>query len=259
MGIKRKFEVLASSNLVLAQIMDIFIYLSSLRYAGTKYECPICNGKYRKFLSGGNENQRQNAKCPRCRSLERHRLVWIYLKIKTNFLKSKQGILYVAPEYCFRKKFDSLKNIKYISIDLESPLAMNEMDVTDLEFGDSTFDSIICLHVLEHVQDDRKAMLEFFRVLKPGGWAILQVPIFREETYEDDNINTKELRLKHFGQDDHVREYGLDFKDRLDESGFVVKVENIQDDISATQINRYRLLSEDNNMDSIYFCIKPKL
>ena len=96
MSIKQKLEVAASSNLVFAQIMDIFIYLSSLRYAGTRYECPICNGKYRKFLFGGNENQRQNAKCPRCRSLERHRLVWIYLKLKTNFLKLKHNILCIV-------------------------------------------------------------------------------------------------------------------------------------------------------------------
>ena len=259
MSIKQKLEVAASSNLVFAQIMDIFIYLSSLRYAGTRYECPICNGKYRKFLFGGNENQRQNAKCPRCRSLERHRLVWIYLKLKTNFLKLKHNILYVAPEYCFRKKFASLKNIHYISVDLESPLAIKKMDVTDLEFDDSTFDSIICLHVLEHVQDDKKAMREFFRVLKPGGWAILQVPVLREKTFEDDTINTKEMRLKYFGQDDHVREYGIDFKERLEESGFIVNVENLHKDISADQANRYRLLFKNNNMEDIYFSIKPRL
>ena len=203
MGIKRKLEVLASSNLVLARIMNIFIYISSLRYSGTRYECPICNGKFRKFLSGGNENQRQNSKCPRCRSLERHRLVWIYLKHKTNFLKSKQKLLYVAPEYCFRKKFDSLKNIQYISVDLESPLAMKKMDVTNLKFDDSIFDSIICLHVLEHVQDDKKAMREFLRVLKPGGWAILQVPILGEKTYEDDTIK---LLSFNYNEDDYFTE-----------------------------------------------------
>ena len=113
MTIKQKLEVLISNNFVGAKLLDMIMYLSSLRFAGDQYECPICNGKFSKFLSGGNENNRQNVKCPRCRSLERHRTIWIYLKSKTDILKTKQQILYIAPEYCFRKQFDALKNIFY--------------------------------------------------------------------------------------------------------------------------------------------------
>lgn len=258
MTIKQKLEVFASKNYVGAKLLDMIMYLSSLRFTGDQYECPICTGNFRKFLSGGNDNNRQNSKCPRCRSLERHRTIWIYIKSKTDILKNKQKILYIAPEYCFRKQFDSLKNIQYISIDLESPLAMKKMDITDLKFAEFEFDGIFCLHVLEHVENDIKAMHEFFRVLKPSGWAILQVPVLREKTYEDKSINTKELRLKHFGQEDHVREYGLDFKERLEESGFFVNVESLQKIISNEQADRYRILFANNEMENIYFCTKPK-
>jgi ubiquinone/menaquinone biosynthesis C-methylase UbiE len=189
--------------------------------------------------------------------LERHRLIWLFLKYRTNLFSTRLKLLYVAPEYCFRKNFQRFKNIQIISIDLENPIAMMKMDITDLKFNDSLLDCILCLHVLEHVEDDRKAIKDLYRVLKPNGWAILQVPILRDKTFEDPSIKTREQRLKYFGQEDHVREYGLDFKDRLTEAGFQVKVETLKEEISPNSVFRYRLLTTDKNLQSVYFCTKP--
>jgi ubiquinone/menaquinone biosynthesis C-methylase UbiE len=167
------------------------------------------------------------------------------------------NILYIAPEYCYRKNFKRFKNIQYTSIDLENPIAMMKMDITDLKFDDSSFDCILCLHVLEHVEDDRNAVKELYRVLKPNGWAILQVPILRDKTFENPSIKTREQRLKYFGQEDHVRIYGLDFKERLTELGFKVEVENLREQIPPKSVNRYRLTTTDNSLGSVYLCTKP--
>ncbi len=254
---KQSIEVFASSHSFLSWLLDLTMYLQSLPYLGNKFECPICNGKFKTFLPGGMNNLRQNSKCPRCRSLERHRLIWLFLKNRTNFFTTRLKLLYIAPEYCFRRNLQRFKNIQYISIDLENPIAMMKMDITDLKFNDSSFDCVLCLHVLEHIEDDRKAMKELYRVLKPNGWAILQVPILRDKTFEDPSIKIREQRLKYFGQEDHVREYGLDFKDRLKKAGFQVEVETLKEDISPNSVYRYRLIITDKNLESIYFCAKP--
>jgi ubiquinone/menaquinone biosynthesis C-methylase UbiE len=132
-----------------------------------------------------------------------------------------------------------------------------KMDIANLKFPDSSFDCIICLHVLEHVEEDRKAMREFYRVLKPNGWAILQVPILRDKTFEKSSIRTRTQRLKYFGQEDHVRQYGLDFKDKLLDVGFRVNVETFDKEISPDIINRYRLKVKDIKHENLYFCTKP--
>ncbi|MEJ2053426.1 MAG: methyltransferase domain-containing protein [Calditrichaceae bacterium] len=256
MSPKQKIEIFAASHPSLRPFLELALYLNALRYRGNNYECPVCGGKFKTFLPGGSKNQRPDAKCPGCRSLERHRIVWLYLKQKTNLFNQNNDLLYFAPEYCFRRIFDKLKNINYISVDLESPTAMEKMDVTDLKFDEATFDCILCLHVLEHVEDDKKAMQELYRVIKPNGWAIIQVPIVREKTYEDAAIRNPEDRLKHFGQEDHVREYGLDFKDRLADAGFTVTVEPVEKVVSSEDMQRYRLTTNDKDLKNIYFCRK---
>jgi predicted SAM-dependent methyltransferase len=253
---KQSLEYFASSNSILSWLLNLAMHLNSLRYVGSKFECPICKGKFRTFLLGGRKNLRPHAKCPRCRSLERHRLVWLYLINKTNFINSKLKLLYVSPEYCIRRKIQKLKNIQYISIDLENPIAMIKMDITDLKFTNSSFDCILCLHVLEHVEEDEKAMQEFYRVLKPNGWAIFQVPIFQDKTYENSSIRTRAQRLKHFGQEDHVRLYGSDFKDKLMDVGFLVNVEAFDKEISPDLMNRYRLTPSNGKLENLYYCTK---
>jgi SAM-dependent methyltransferase len=147
-------------------------------------ECPICNEKAPQFLPFG-VVKRNNALCPKCHSLERHRLLWLYLKSRTNILSRKLSILHFAPENCLKNTFKTMNSVEYISADLFDKNASLKMDVTDIKFPDNSFDLIICNHVLEHVENDKKAITELFRVLKPSGIAVLLVPVDnkREITY----------------------------------------------------------------------------
>ncbi|MGI9570624.1 MAG: class I SAM-dependent methyltransferase [Desulfobulbia bacterium] len=194
----------------------------SLFYLGNKVECNVCNHKYRKFLPYGRK-ARSNALCPNCLSLERHRMMWWYLKGESNFLQPGNKILHIAPELCFIKRFESIHGDNYITADIESPLAKVKLDVHDIPFDEGEFDIIFCNHVMEHVDNDLKAMSEIHRVMKPGGWGILQIPLFHpipNETFEDFSITDPVEREKVFGQRDHVRLYGKDYIDRLRSAGF---------------------------------------
>lgn len=131
-------------------------------------------------------------------------------------------MLHVAPEVAFETRFKEW--FDYISIDLDGTQAMRAMDLTALDFPDAHFDAVVCNHVLEHIPDDRKALREIYRALKPGGWASLQVPMKGEVTFEDPTILDPSERNKYFGQDDHVRQYGSDYTQRLKETGFDVRV-----------------------------------
>jgi len=191
----------------------------------------------------GYNQVRENALCPGCLSLERHRLLWLYLQNRTEFFSANLNILHIAPEQCFYKRFRKMKNLNYLTADLESPLADVKLDVQCMPFGDNEFDVVICNHVLEHVPDDRKAMAEIYRVLKKGGFALLQVPTdySKEETYEDPSITAPADREKHFRQKDHYRLYGRDYLSRLKEAGFNIKEENYLLTLSDEERTRYRL------------------
>ena len=194
----------------------------ALFYRGQNVSCPVCESSYRIFLPYGRINTRPNALCPSCLSLERHRLIYLYLREKTDFFTTKKQVLHIAPEACFIPRFEKIHGEGYITADIESPLAKVKMDIHEIPFKENTFDVVLCNHVLEHVRDDIKAMSELHRVLKPGGFAILQVPFFnpiQEETFEDNSITDKREREKIFGQDDHVRKYGHDYSNRIMQSG----------------------------------------
>lgn len=193
-----------------------------LFYRGSTVICPICKAGFKKFLPYGRINPRENALCPNCLSLERHRLIWLYLQEETDFFKSTKDILHIAPEACFINRFEKFHHDHYITADIESPLAKVKMDIHEIPFQDNHFDVVLCNHVLEHVRDDIQAMSEINRVLKPGGFAILQIPFFNpipEVTFEDASITDKREREKIFGQDDHVRKYGKDYTKRIEQSG----------------------------------------
>ena len=193
-------------------------------YRGSEVTCPICNTSYRTFLPYGRINTRENALCPNCLSLERHRLIWLYLQDRTDFFKNKKSILHIAPEACYLQRFEKIHGEQYITADIESPLAKVKMDIHQIPFPENQFDVILCNHVLEHVRDDLQAMREIHRVLKPGGFAILQIPFFNpvpDQTFEDDSIIDKREREKIFGQDDHVRKYGKDYATRIAQSGLI--------------------------------------
>lgn len=233
----------------------------SLWYYGRNVHCPFCNGNFKYFLPFG-VIPRQNSRCPKCDSLERHRLLYLYLNNKTTFLFEHLKILEVGPSYCTSKFFRSLPNIEHISIDLVSPIAMIKMDLTNLQFEDETFNCIICYHVLEHIRDDLLAMREIFRVLKPGGWTLIQVPIDinRAETFENFTVSEKNYETI-FGKSDHVRIYGLDFKQRLKSVGFCVRVDRYVDELDEETIRKYGLKNRYKiklyeTCEDIYFCSK---
>jgi SAM-dependent methyltransferase len=237
-----KFLVRKIPRPYLIKFSYAFSWIVAIFYKGNKHECPICGGTYRKLLPYGNKGD-DNRLCPKCLSLERHRLIWLYLKQKTNFFSDNLKVLHIAPEQSFYKRFKALENIDYYTADLESPLAQYHFDIHEIPFDENTFDVIICNHVLEHVEDEFKVTREFYRVLKPGGFAILQVPINLqfETTYEDPKITDPKEREKHFGQYDHLRWHGKDYADRLRKSGFNVEESNFVNEFSEQQIERYRL------------------
>jgi predicted SAM-dependent methyltransferase len=214
-----------------------------LFYKGNKFTDPIDNKSFRKLLPYGYDKQRQNALSPSTLSLERHRLLWLYLKNETNFFTAKKKMLHMAPEQCFLKRFKKLKNLDYTTADLYAPKVDIKADILDLPFKENTFDVIFCNHVLEHIIDDKKAMQELLRVLKPNGMAILQIPqdLSLEKTYEDFSITSKEERAKHFGQYDHVRVYGKDYFNKLRSVGFKVEEVNYTKKLSQELVKKYCL------------------
>lgn len=211
---------------------------------GTKFTDPIDGKSFRSFLSYGYAINRENALSPSTFSLERHRLLWLYLQRETDFFTKPQKVLHFAPEQAFYKRFRNQKNLDYTTTDLFSPLADVKADICDLPFEDNSFDTILCNHVLEHIPDDTKAMQELYRVLKPNGMAILQIPqdLERDITFEDDSIVDEKERTKIFGQYDHVRVYGLDYFEKLRSIGFTVKEEAYTTTFSKEEIEKYCLM-----------------
>lgn len=210
---------------------------------GKNFTDPIDGKTFRTFLPYGYGKQRPNVLSPSTLSLERHRLLWLYLKNETPFFSQNLKVLHVAPEQAFYKRFRELKNLDYTTTDLESPLADIKADICDLPFKNNTFDVILCNHVLEHIPDDAKAMQELYRVMKPGGWGVFQIPqdLSRETTFEDDSITDKKERAKIFGQYDHVRVYGRDYFDKLRSVGFKVDELDYTSQLSQIDIEKYRL------------------
>jgi SAM-dependent methyltransferase len=210
---------------------------------GDRYEDPIDGKRFKSFLPYGYESPRENVLSPSTLSLERHRLLWLYLKNETDFFDAPFKVLHFAPEQAFYKRFRKLKNLDYITTDLNSPLADVKADICNLPFKNETFDVILCNHVLEHIPDDTKAMQELCRVLKIGGWGIFQIPqdLKRDKTFEDDSITDKKERTKIFGQYDHVRIYGRDYFDKLRSVGFTVEEVDYTGSLPAAEIEKYRL------------------
>lgn len=222
--------------------------------AGNAVECPVCSSTFSKLLPYGRIHSRANALCPECLSLERHRLMWLYLKEKTNFFTSDLKLLHVAPEHCFIDRFENLKNIDYITADIESPLAKVKMDLHDIPFPNDSFDVVFCNHVLEHVKNDIRCMQEMYRVLKPGGWAIMQSPMDPTiaVTFEDTTITNSADRERIHGQDDHMRTYGMDYGRRIERAGFIVKEDMFVHELPKALVERFCLSPH----EIIYYCRK---
>ncbi len=215
----------------------------SLFLRGNTFTDPIDGKSFSKFLPYGYGKQRENVLSPSTLSLERHRLLWLYLKNETDFFTTSSKVLHFAPEQAFYKRFRALKHLDYTTTDLNSPLADVKADICNLPFADNQYDIIFCNHVLEHIPDDTKAMQELFRVLKPGGMAIIQIPqdLDRATTFEDNSITDRATRAKIFGQYDHVRVYGRDYFEKLRSVGFKVEEVDYTNTIPKEDVHKYRL------------------
>lgn len=210
-----------------------------------RVRCPVCGGRFRAFLPAGLVN-RQNARCPRCGALERHRLQWLFLRENTNLFASAPRVLHLAPEPGFSSRLASLCGSRYITADIGSGSVDVMTDITNLAFRDACFDVILCSHVLEHVPDDAAAMAELHRALSRSGWALIQVPLdeSRAETFEDPSVVDPQSREQLFGQWDHVRLYGRDYAERLKLAGFEVHESRFAFELDHRVIAMYGLVPE---------------
>jgi SAM-dependent methyltransferase len=203
--------------------------------------CPICRRWYRRFLPFGIQRRHQ-ALCPGCGALERHRYLWLYLETALGVTSRSLSVLHIAPEAGIRQRLLDCRSVRYTSIDLHDPSAAMAMDAGRLAFDAGSFDLILCCHVLEHIQDDHAALGEFARVLRPGGHAIILVPMDenRPQTFEDPSIICTDGRMKAFGHPYHVRICGRDYGDRIARSGFHVTAVSSRE-MSAHSRRFYRI------------------
>jgi SAM-dependent methyltransferase len=197
----------------------------------------MCGAHLQEFLPGGEHHpvltekcvvgagSRSNVSCPVCQSWDRERLVYLYLRNRPHLFSKGMNLLHVAPEAGLSAWLRSKPELDYLTADFSMGNVDFHMDLASIPFPDSAFDAILCNHVLEHIPDDAKAMRELFRVLRPGAWAILQVPLSLtlHATYEDFSITAPAERERAFGQHDHVRIYAMDYVDRLQQAGFAVQ------------------------------------
>lgn len=212
--------------------------LRAIVLRGRAYKCPICERSYCTFLPANGTFPSYSALCPGCGSAERHRILWLCLQHleSLNQLELRGKMLHVAPERSLARRFKTM--FDYLSVDIDASKAMEAADLTRIPFSDDHFDAIVCNHVLEHIPNDRRAMLELYRVLKPGGWAALLVPMTDSLTDEDPAADPKE-RTRRFGQEDHVRLYGRDYLDRLREAGFRVTEYGWKDFVTSDDAKRF--------------------
>lgn len=245
---------------ILQRLAGWGVPLLGLFYMGRGRECPLCGCRRRKFLPYGYVVQREDALCPGCLALERHRLLWLWLVRQSDIGRGAVALprlLHVAPEVALMRKFRKMyasEPERYVTADLESPLADMHFDIQHIPLPDGQIDAVICNHILEHVEDDRLALREIFRILRPGGWGVLLSPvdIEREHTFEDDTITDPAERTRIFGQYDHRRIYGRDYVERLREAGFEVDARPYAEEFSIEERKRYALTDE-----YLYIIYKP--
>jgi len=205
------------------QLVRFFYYQF---YRGKRFQCNVCNKKLRRFISLKSEEKL----CPYCGSSSRNRRLWNILK--SEFLINDIRILHFSPSRSLKRFLSKDSSLNYITTDFLGEFdAEKHYNITNISEGDNSFDLIICYHILEHIEDDRAAINELYRILKKGGSCIIQTPFKDGEIYEDDKIKSAEDRLKYFGQEDHLRIYSVDgLKERLTNSGFEVKVNKFKED-----------------------------
>lgn len=247
------------------QARFLFWHLNSYRYLGEKFACPICEGRFREMMpfrgifnirGVPTDHYTPNAVCPRCRSVARQRFVVEYIRQRTDLLKGRSRVLHFAPEISIYNLFKGT-SADYVAADIDPSRYAGKVaraDVTAVPFPADSFDALICIHVLEHVVDDQKAMAEFFRVLRPGGQAIIAVPTYGARTFEDTSLDFAGRELQ-YGIGDHVRMNGLDFANRLEVTGFAVQIVSM-DDVGGTWLDRTVQSPHTDSDRYLFICTK---
>ena len=234
---------------VLQRVAGWIVPVVGLLYLGKGKQCPLCGCQRRRFLPYGYVTSRENALCPNCLSLERHRLLWLWLVRESDIGRGAMALpkmLHIAPEVALMRKFKKMYAStpdRYITADLESPLADMHFDVQQIPLEAESFDAVICNHIMEHVEDDGKALRELYRIMRRGGWGVILSPVEleREHTFEDDTITDPAERTRIFGQYDHRRIYGRDYAARLREAGFEVYDIDYKNELSKAEQELYAL------------------
>lgn len=234
---------------VLQRVAGWIVPVVGLLYLGKGKQCPLCGCQRRRFLPYGYVTSRENALCPNCLSLERHRLLWLWLVRESDIGRGAMALpkmLHIAPEVALMRKFKKMYAStpdRYVTADLESPLADMHFDVQQIPLEAESFDAIICNHIMEHVEDDGKALRELYRIMRRGGWGVILSPVDleREKTFEDDTITDPAERTRIFGQYDHRRIYGRDYAARLREAGFEVYDIDYKNELSKAEQELYAL------------------
>ncbi len=244
-----KFILNALPRPLLQRAASFGVPLLGLLYVGRGRECPVCGCRRRKFLPYGYVVPREDALCPRCLSLERHRLLWLWLERETDIAKGDKRLLHIAPEVSLMRRLKRIyagNDDMYVTADLESPLAKMHFDIQNIPLEEGFADIVICNHIMEHVADDRRAMREIHRVMRTGGWGIILSPadLSRAETFEDDTISDPAERTRIFGQYDHRRIYGRDYTDRLREAGFEAEAIDYAATFTPEERTKYALSDE---------------
>jgi SAM-dependent methyltransferase len=234
--------------------VDLALAVRAIPFIGTRYVCPCCGWRLRTFTKGGfSLRTRHHGYCPRCNAKARHRRVWLHLQERTNLFTQDVRLFHVSPKYSLSRRLARMPNIDYVSADIANrPNIVLTMDLQSVPLRSSSVDAVICVHVLEHIADDRAAMAEMHRVLRPGGWALISVPVrLDQRTYEDVSIVSPAAREAAFGETSHVRYYGYDLSERLATAGFDVSIDRASDLDEQTK-RRYGLLDDEN----IFMCRK---
>jgi len=218
---------------------------TTARHRGDAVHCPVCEHSFDAFKNDWN---RLNALCWRCGSHERHRAQWLLLQRRPELLRDARSLLHFSPEYCLAERLRRVPNLRYVTTDLaDTQHADLRLDITQLDLPDAAFDAVLCSHVLEHVQDDARAMAELRRVTAPKGFCLVMVPLDlqRTQTYEDPSITDPADRQREFLQFDHVRLYARDIAPRLRAAGFDVETIDMTVELSEAEAERHRLLASD--------------
>jgi SAM-dependent methyltransferase len=233
------------------------VALGALRVAlrGDRHECPCCGGRFSRFVA-----RQGSLVCPGCRSRERQRVLWLYLRDEVGL--SRQRVLHLAPEAAVARRLRAIDGLDYETADLEpGPLVDRVVDARALPHADGSLDLVLCSHVLEHIPEDVQVAREFARVLRPGALALVQVPVDRDlaATYEDASIVDPDARASAFGQFDHVRVYASDVIDRLRAGGLEVTCVAYDQQLPEQARERYLLTERGPRPGGdIYRCVRPR-